>query len=293
MKTETQIIRRLRQSAVFRNYAGSFEELTGLPLSLCSLEQWPPARRGLDCENEFCRAMLRSGHACVACEEVERELCAKAVDSPRSVTCLGGVCDTGVPVRLNRQTAGFLVVGPILLHAPNKEQLSRTIAFLKHAGLDPDRARLSAAYFGVPFLAPERHASIARMLIVFAEHLSLLGEQILLEQDPAEPAPVRRARRFIAEHHARPLRLEDAARSANLSTTYFSRMFKKSTAVGFSEYLTRVRIAQARNLLLNPDMNVSEIAFAVGFQSVPHFNRVFKRLVGKSPTEFRGRRKAA
>jgi AraC-like DNA-binding protein len=65
-------------------------------------------------------------------------------------------------------------------------------------------------------------------------------------------------------------------------------MFKKFTGVNFTEYLSRVRIENARNLLLNPNLRISEIAYAAGFQSLTHFNRVFKKIMGQSPTEFRG-----
>jgi len=48
-----------------------------------------------------------------------------------------------------------------------------------------------------------------------------------------------------------------------------------------------VRIEKSKNLLLNPNLRVSEIAFEVGFQSLTHFNRVFKKLLGQSPTDYR------
>jgi AraC-like DNA-binding protein len=48
-----------------------------------------------------------------------------------------------------------------------------------------------------------------------------------------------------------------------------------------------VRIERAQNLLLNPNLRVSEIGFEVGFQSLTHFNRVFKKLLSQSPTEYR------
>ena len=54
------------------------------------------------------------------------------------------------------------------------------------------------------------------------------------------------------------------------------------------EYLSRVRIEKAKNLLLNPNLRISEIAYEVGFQSLTHFNRVFKRILAQSPTEYRG-----
>jgi AraC-like DNA-binding protein len=48
-----------------------------------------------------------------------------------------------------------------------------------------------------------------------------------------------------------------------------------------------VRVEKAKNLLLNPNLRISEIAYEVGFQSLTHFNRVFKRVVGQSPTDYR------
>jgi AraC-like DNA-binding protein len=71
-----------------------------------------------------------------------------------------------------------------------------------------------------------------------------------------------------------------------MSTFYFCKMFKKVTGINFTDYLSRVRIEKAKNLLLNPNLRVSEIAFEVGFQSLTHFNRVFKKLLGQSPTEY-------
>jgi YesN/AraC family two-component response regulator len=59
--------------------------------------------------------------------------------------------------------------------------------------------------------------------------------------------------------------------------------------MNFTEYVCRVRIESAKNLLLNPNLRVSEIAYQVGFQSLTHFNRVFKKLSGDSPTEYRSK----
>jgi AraC-like DNA-binding protein len=62
---------------------------------------------------------------------------------------------------------------------------------------------------------------------------------------------------------------------------------KKATGVTFSEYLSRARLERAKSLLLDPNVRVSEAAFEAGFQSLTHFNRVFKNLIGTSPSEFR------
>ena len=58
--------------------------------------------------------------------------------------------------------------------------------------------------------------------------------------------------------------------------------------INFIDYVVRVRTEKAKHLLLNPNLRISEIAYEVGFQSLTHFNRVFKKLIGESPTVYRG-----
>ena len=60
------------------------------------------------------------------------------------------------------------------------------------------------------------------------------------------------------------------------------------TGTTFTEFVSRTRIEKAKNLLLNPNLRVSAIAYEVGFQSLTHFNRVFKKVIGESPTVYRG-----
>ena len=126
-----------------------------------------------------------------------------------------------------------------------------------------------------------------RLLETFAAHLSSLANQIAVQQNHAEPIAIRRAKEFIQEHKESDLSLSQVAKAVNISVFYFCKMFKKVTGLNFTEYLSRVRIEKAKNLLLNPNLRVSEIAFNVGFQSLTHFNRVFHKIVGQSPTVYR------
>jgi AraC-like DNA-binding protein len=57
--------------------------------------------------------------------------------------------------------------------------------------------------------------------------------------------------------------------------------------MNFIDYLTRLRIEHSKQILRNPHPRISEIAFEIGFNSLPHFNRSFKRITGLTPTEFR------
>src|SRR5580765_8503675 len=104
---------------------------------------------------------------------------------------------------------------------------------------------------------------------------------------------IARAKDYIGKNQGEALSLGGVAPGVNTSTFYLCKMFKKAPGLNFTDYVSRVRIEKAKNLLLNPNLRVSEIAFEVGFQSLTHFNRVFKKIIGQSPTEYRAQVKAA
>jgi AraC-like DNA-binding protein len=105
--------------------------------------------------------------------------------------------------------------------------------------------------------------------------------------DRAEPVEIWKARKLIRDHSDGELSLTEIAKSVNLSANYLSEKFKEVTGVNFVRYVGQTRTAKARDLLRNSNLRISEIAFAVGFQSLSQFNRVFKKLTRKSPTQFR------
>ena len=103
----------------------------------------------------------------------------------------------------------------------------------------------------------------------------------------AEPVEIWKARKFMEEHSGEELSLRKVAKAANISRNHLSEKFKQVTGMNFVDYIAQIRFEKARDLLLNSKLRISEIAFAVGFQSLSQFNRVFKKRAGKSPTEFR------
>jgi AraC-like DNA-binding protein len=103
----------------------------------------------------------------------------------------------------------------------------------------------------------------------------------------AEPVEIWRARSFIEEHSGDELSLSKVAKAVSISANHFSEKFKQVTGVNFVDYVARTRFEKACDLLRNSNLRISEIAFAVGFQSLSQFNRVFRRLSGKSPMEYR------
>ena len=103
----------------------------------------------------------------------------------------------------------------------------------------------------------------------------------------AEPVEIWKARKFIEDYSVEELSLTKVAESVRISPNHLSERFKQVTGVNFVEYIAWTRFEKACDLLRNSNLRISEIAFAVGFQSLSQFNRVFRKLSGHSPTEFR------
>ena len=91
---------------------------------------------------------------------------------------------------------------------------------------------------------------------------------------------------FIESNFQRPISLEEMALKANLSKAAFCRYFKKMTQLTFTEFLNQYRIEQAKRLLKS-DKNVTETCFECGFESLSYFNRIFKKVVGKNPIQYK------
>lgn len=72
-----------------------------------------------------------------------------------------------------------------------------------------------------------------------------------------------------------------------MSYGYFSRCFHDIIGVSFSDYYSQIRISHAKELLLNTDKTVQEIAFLTGYNNEKYFSRIFKKLTNVSPSEFR------
>jgi len=106
----------------------------------------------------------------------------------------------------------------------------------------------------------------------------------------AEPAcKLGRAVTYIEVHLGERLTLPVIARAAGLSARSLVRLFRKEIGTSTVEFILRRRIARARDLLQRTDRTCAEIAFEVGFGSVQHFNRIFRRLQDLSPGEWRQR----
>lgn len=92
---------------------------------------------------------------------------------------------------------------------------------------------------------------------------------------------------YLDTHYSENITLEEAANIACFSKFYFTRLFKQYTNQTFYDYLSTKRIKAAEQMLIIPNLPITEISLKAGFSNLSSFNRTFKRLKGCSPSEYR------
>lgn len=284
-----QLVEQLKRSRVYRDYEQAFREATGLPIALRPIEGLDLPHHGDPKESPFCALVAQTNRSCAGCLMHQRKVEQEARLQPKTLRCFAGLCDSAVPVRVGENLIAFLQTGQVLLHAPDSTELSKATQQLLAWGAQIDAKRIEEAYLQTRVVTKKQYESILRLLTIFAQHLSALSNQLVVEQAGAESPAIAKAKQFIEDYHAEKISLTEVANAVNVSSFYFCKTFRRATGMTFTDYIARVRVEKVKAMLMNPQMRISEAAFAAGFQSLSQFNRVFRRVAGEAPTVYRDR----
>lgn len=119
---------------------------------------------------------------------------------------------------------------------------------------------------------------------------NFVSEKITAMKDYQErkmSRPIHLAQEYIHRNTDRPITLEEVAGEVHVNPNYLSSLFKQKTGVGFSDYVTSVKLEKAKELLRSSFLSVGEIAAAVGYSDSKRFSKMFIRNMGIRPTEYR------
>ena len=126
---------------------------------------------------------------------------------------------------------------------------------------------------------------ITRILKVLIEYRNQVSDKKYTEI-------IDKAREFIkAQYKNDEMSLQTVASYVNVSSNHFSAIFRKETGETFIDYLTKVRMDNAKDLLTCTSMKTSEIGFEVGYKDPHYFSYIFKKTIGMSPKEYRRMKK--
>lgn len=253
-----RFIQNLAESELFQHYQKAFHTLTSLPLNLESVG-----------------------------EDVH-------IDHVATRTGIAGVVESQVPVRVGKNTIAVMLTGGVRLQPANADTFAPVAKALLDEGRSAAEIRSAKVQFEhVPIMQPERYDAAVAILQSFALQLGESAHRLLFANATHEPEAVRNAKAFIHQHLAEPMSLEAVAKAVNVSPFHFCKLFKRATGLTFTDFVNRARVEKAKRMLMRPEARITEVAYDVGFQSLSHFNRSFRRIASESPSEFRRRMKFA
>ena len=136
-------------------------------------------------------------------------------------------------------------------------------------------------------LKPVRSSDILQMVNRAADELFGTDENVITQPAEEKNHLVELAKEYVEEHYYENLMLADVAQKVGVSAGYLSTLFQKQLSRGFVDYLNEIRIEHACTYLQQNYLKTYEIAYKVGFKDEKYFSKVFKKIKGQSPSEYR------
>lgn len=280
------LFEKLAALPALQQFLQDFRTATGLNLSLCNdlgSGSGPEPREG-----PICRFLATSIHGRRMCLRTQQELFASAVGEPVFCRCDAGMHEVAVPLRVGDNTFGYFSFGGT--RPDGNPETGRSRHLLGRAGIDVPAAELEVLFASAREVPEETLRAYARIVAMAAMQFVREITEHILHKEARFPALAQKAIRFLRAHAlCGECDLKTTAKHCGVTEAHLSRAFQSATGLSFSEYLARYRVEHATRLLISSPHSVTEIAFESGFGSISQFNRTFKKLVGKAPSEFRRR----
>ena len=203
---------------------------------------------------------------------------------------------------------GFLIPPNVITHYAADEDTPWTYIWVGFHGLKADaylqRANLTRQKPVFDYQGEDLQNYIFKMMDVdiFSNYrdLKLQGYLFLFISELIKNSPkhsisaksitdiyIHEAITFIENNYSRPIKISDIAVNLSLDRSYFSNIFKKTLQKTPQQFLLDYRMNKACELLINPELSISNIAFSVGYTDAFNFSKMFKRIKGSSPSDYR------
>lgn len=130
-------------------------------------------------------------------------------------------------------------------------------------------------------------ASVDELFVYLTKEIEESYEKAVAEKLQEDNRPIRVAKQYIKDNYKKTITLEDVSLAAGFNSTYFSSLFKKETGKTFLEYLSSMRMEEAKCLLKETNLTISVICEEVGYSDVKYFTKNFTKHAGLKPNEYR------
>ena len=231
----------------------------------------------------FCQLIRQDATARLACRHCDEQACQIALKKrgTHSYRCHAGLTEAIAPLYLNDLLIGYLFFGHIFSY-PSYE--------IGWAAIEPlctayqvDLAALKKACTAQPLIAKDYIVSASHIVKAIASYVCL--ERMVMLKPEDLPLQINT---YIETHLTEPITAKTLCEHFQLGKTSLYQLAHQAYGMGIAEHIRTLRIKKAQVLLMDaPDLPISEIAYACGFNDYNYFITVFKRLTGYTPKQFR------
>lgn len=232
---------------------------------------------------DFCKIVRSDPKGLENCRRCDRNACNTALrrHSTYIYRCHAGLTEAISPIFLGNLVIGYLLFGHVFSYSDHEtgwNAISRVCCKYRIV-----QEELRECCFQMPVIPESYIVSASNLLHAVASYLCM-ERMIFLRQNDL---PLQ-LDQYIQSHLSQPLSAETICRSLGIGKTYLYELSRQNYGCGIAEHIRRLRITKAQDLLLEaPDMSISDIAGACGFEDYNYFITVFKKQTGTTPRQFR------
>lgn len=272
--------------------------------------------------SKFCSMIRNIEEYSILCEKCDSRggLESVRIKEAYIYKCHKGLVDFAVPIIVNNQYLGAVMAGQILVEDENNVDLEEIVMAKKNFyNLDENTKQLlESEYNKLPKVSFNKIKSISQMMFHISKYIveeavlkmSLNEANYKLTQgnkidiniendektttivnlktnDEEVESPIIKAIEYIDDNIQDNITLDKISFVCNLSQCYFSKLFKKETGLNFVAYLNEKKVIKAKQLLINTDKPINNIAIDLGFEDCGYFIRIFKKIEGMTPKKYR------
>ena len=230
-------------------------------------------------DNPYCVFVKSFDGVWQHCIERQCKICEKCKEGSFCGSCFAGVWEFVYPIKRGDELLGFISVSG---YKSDKAESYLSRVAKKY---NIPREKLAVAYSSLKCDTPKKEW-VDTLILPLCNMLELAyikaEAEVIADNDPIEDVL-----RYIKRNHTQKIALEDVCKHFGYSRSYISHVFKKRVGQSFREYLTELRIEDAKSLLKHSNLSVTEIALSVGFSDSTYFSNIFKTKIGISPSGYR------
>lgn len=229
-------------------------------------------------ENSYCSYIKQSAKIKKHCADCQKKVFAKCGTHPFNGVCFAGVQERIYPITSGKSVTGFISVSGYTTDNASSyfQRLSEKYGF--------SISELTAAYNTLAEKFPEEEY-LDTLLYPLCHMLELAYKNEVSPEK--ELSFAEKLLRYIQQYHNQNITSQNICKHFACCRTYMSTEFNRYTGKTIRQYINELRISDAKNLLENTNMTVTEIAFTVGFSSSAYFSELFKTSEGSSPLQYR------